>query len=194
MGYNINMTNLPNSNVIFDNVFTPEDIALINDSVEKVKSERELVIWDEEAEQKSTANANHLIYKVHADMGRLVIEAIDLPSEITEKVSKIAESLVNVRYISATYCRYSGEYGTPTLRMHKDRVKRGDSIHLCIDYKLDSNTDWPIIIEDQSFSLKNNQALGFYTNIQNHGRPEKKFTEDEYVTVLFFYFEVLEQA
>ena len=67
--------------------------------------------------------------------------------------------------------------------MHFD----GNKNNVCFDYQLKSNTEWPIIVENEEYILKDNDALLFDPGYQLHGRPDKVFMDDDYVNMFFVF-------
>ena len=56
--------------------------------------------------------------------------------------------------------------------------------------QLKSNIDWPILVEGQSFTLKNNEALTFSGTHQVHWREYRKFKEEDFIDMLFCHFTI----
>ena len=118
-------------------------------------------------------------------------------SNVLEKVTKeIKKYHPDAEYSASRYIEYSPKWGNgkPMLTMHKDSdIKEGDTTPyevardikkervICFDYQLDSNTDWPLIVENLEFGLQNNDALLMYPEKQLHGRPDKNFNNFEFV-------------
>ena len=73
----------------------------------------------------------------------------------------------------------------PMLNPHFDV---SDVSTVFLDYQLDSNTMWPIAVEQDVFELENNSALLFESVGNIHYRPIKNFLDKEFVKMLFFRF------
>jgi hypothetical protein len=114
---------------------------------------------------------------------------VDLPEAIKNKVKDIAEQIYNLdlELEEISFARYSKEYGNlPNLTPHFDNTFLEQ--RLTIDVQLKSNINWAIIVEDNSFTLKNNEALTFSGTHQIHWREYKKFNPDDYIEMLFCHF------
>jgi hypothetical protein len=169
-------------NVIIENVFSDDEIKEIEDVILNNIDSRELVIWNDLNPRKDVSN----ISKLHSDMGRLLLQDITFSKNIKDKLSAVLNDQgINKKYLTAAYCEYSGKYGRPILSMHRDK---GLKETICLDYKLDSNTKWDLVIEGKSYDISKNSAIVFETVGQEHGRPTKQFSTEEYVKVIFFYF------
>ncbi len=109
-----------------------------------------------------------------------------VPTNILDSITNLAKREygkdVKIHNIYST--TYSKKFGMPKLVPHKDNA---GSVFI-LDYCLDGNIDWPIIIEGQEFSLKNNQALmaDVYNNL--HWRNPRKFADGEFLTMVYFLF------
>jgi hypothetical protein len=57
-----------------------------------------------------------------------------------------------------------------------------------LDYQLDGNVKWPIVVKLEEFTLENNECLVFDNNMAIHWRTPQKFKEGEYLTMLFYSF------
>lgn len=141
---------------------------------------------DEYGNTKEEYNNDNDI-KIHPSMGRLIIEDLNFGSLINNYVTSLINVDKQIQYLSATYCEYSGKYGTPNLNMHKDHGRKET---ICLDYQLESNTLWDMIIDDQTYMLADNEAVSFYSMSQTHGRPDRVFLDSDYMKMIFFYFEV----
>ena len=118
--------------------------------------------------------------------GRILNNLNSLPIEIKNKLIKIAESKLNKRLemVAEGFSTYKKEYGEPWLDPHIDF----NETNYILDYQFDSNIEWPIIVEGESFILKNNEAVLFSGKDQIHWRPKRKFLDHEYVSMIFFHF------
>lgn len=121
-------------------------------------------------------------------LGRLQIGdiAYELPKDIVNKLTDLANSISDQPLIMshAMYVEYSGKHGVPDLPPHFDR----DTNNLIINMQLASNTRWDLGINVETYTLEDNSALIFNGNTNIHWRVHKKFTEDEYVKMLFIRF------
>lgn len=175
---------------VIKSVFTNEELDQIKMTIENELSERLLADWETEDE---IHHINYLDkYKIHPAMGRLLVENIStFPHHIMEKIKSVAYDFDNsLRYLSATYCEYSGAYGTPNLNMHKDR---GTGENVCLDLQLESNIKWDLIINGETYSHEDSDIIIFKTTEEEHGRPQIDFSANDFVKVIFFYFERVNQ-
>lgn len=120
------------------------------------------------------------------EMGKIYFHIQDLPYSISKELNIIADQYeLNTNFLSTTYTKYSGKYGKPKLEMHTDKL---DTL-LLIDYQYSSNTSWDLIVEKDQFELKDNDAVVLLSSGSvRHGRPEKNFSENDYIEMLFFDF------
>ena len=114
------------------------------------------------------------------DMGRV---GEVLSPETLEKLYAISRQATDIPLsISHVMCvEYSAEHGQPNLPPHFD----GDTNDLIINMQLESNTSWPIGLNTEVYTLKDNEALVFNGNTEAHWRVHKEFKEGEYVMMLF---------
>ena len=82
------------------------------------------------------------------------------------------------------FARYAKKYGNPQLFPHIDN----SNTDFTIDYQLDSNIEWPIIIENDNYILKNNDALIFNSSNDTHWRKPIIFNDYNYIDMVFFHF------
>ena len=162
------------------------DIDAILSQVNNIKSTLETVIWDEDSGEPEIIfrEANKIIN--NTSLGKITFD-IELPTNIKEKISNTAKEMgINGKFFRAAYCEYSPKWGKPRLVSHKDPIDL-----LIIDYQLDGTTTWDLVIDDKTYTLKNNDALAFFPARQQHGRPQKDFKNYEYVAVLFLDLQIL---
>lgn len=107
----------------------------------------------------------------------------NVKNDIKETVLKHFLEEYFVEHIS--YSEYNNHHINPNLPRHKDPGYSSDS--LTFDYNLDSTIDWPLCIEDECYSLSNNEAIIFSPIEQWHYRPEIIFKNEDYVRIIFFY-------
>lgn len=84
-----------------------------------------------------------------------------------------------------TFSDYNNNHINPNLPPHKDPhyPEKG----LTFDYQLESNVDWPFSIDNQTFTMKDNEAIIFNPRTSIHFRPDQTFQDGEYVRIVFFY-------
>ncbi len=114
---------------------------------------------------------------------------IDLPEIIKNKVLLLAKNIYkeNLKLEEISFARYSKEYGEfPVLTPHYDNTFKESRV--TIDVQLKSSIDWPIVVQEKSFTLKDNEALTFSGTNQIHWREHKEFGKDDFIEMLFCHF------
>jgi hypothetical protein len=110
-----------------------------------------------------------------------------LPSNIIKKLEDYVEGYgAELDWYSFTFVRYSNEFGTPNLGPHLDE----HDTNFTIDYQLESNTSWSVVVEGKEYDLSDNDAAVFSPSEQVHWRNPKRFADGEYVDMILFYFTV----
>jgi len=113
----------------------------------------------------------------------------NFPTNLLDKTQKFAEKHFNIQelqifdIIIIRYC--TNNELVPKLSYHKDG---GTLTKYTVDYQHDANITWPVLVEDKEFILENNSAVTFIGTKQMHGRPEKVFSNNDYVENIFFQF------
>lgn len=106
-------------------------------------------------------------------------------------IKKLSEELnFNIRGAFGFFARYSGESPiSPNLTPHFDTAGEGLPT-LTISVQLSGNIEWPLYINDESFILKDNDALVFTGTNNIHWRPNYDFIDSDYLDIfvchLFF--------
>lgn len=108
---------------------------------------------------------------------------------LSKDIKKTLEDYVlsygnDIVWSTCLFVRYSKDFGVPFLGPHLD----DHDTNFTIDYQLDSNTNWDIVVEGKTYSLENNHAVVFSPSEQIHWRPPKRFNDTEYVDMLLCYF------
>lgn len=157
---------LNQDNVIYDNVFTEDEIKNIYDLVNGDNVKTQIVpIYCQQAYH------------------------FQIPENIINKVTQIAKDITkeNLKLTEISFASYSKKYGElPLLSPHFDNTF--EEKRLTLDVQLKSNISWPIVIKGRSFTLKDNQALTFSGTHQIHWREFRKFKEEDYIDMLFCHF------
>ena len=119
-------------------------------------------------------------------LGRLQTSS-EVPKEVCDNLSSIAKSISLKELTSSgmTYVEYNKKYGTPNLPPHLD----GDGKDLIINYQISSNTSWDSGVDLGTHRMEDNSALVFNANKNIHWRPHKVFAEGDYVRMIFFRFQ-----
>jgi len=148
-------------------------ITLINDIFSKEEIDR---IYETVATKDSVIND---------DLGRILYNDMlnSFDGSTMQRLNNIVKDLTGIALYpaTATYTEYNSLYGKPNLPPHLDR----DTNDLIINIHLESNTDWLIGLNLDTYNLKNNSALLFNANKEVHWRSHKEFKDGEYVRMLF---------
>jgi hypothetical protein len=156
-------------NEIYKNVFTEQEI---NDLYKVIDINQE--------EQTSTV-------KIYAQKAWLV----QLPESVINKINDIAKYIYDepVKLQEISFARYSKEYGDmPILTPHFDNSF--STPRVTIDIQVKSNIDWPIVVDNKSFTLKDNEALTFSGTNQIHWREYRKFKDNDFIEMIFAHFSI----
>lgn len=150
-----------------DNLLSRKDIATLNKLIDELPEYR---------------------LSVKDQYGRRMFEEIEIPRRMAKRITKIAnrfsEEPLELLY-AVTGAEYSVAYnGNPNLPPHFD----GDFNDIIIDYQLDSNTQWPLGVNLETYPLTDNSGVIFNPNTNIHWRPHKTFKDGEYVRMIFFRF------
>lgn len=125
---------------------------------------------------------------------------IELPENLIDKFTKIAESVAKERLILKEYNFSKYEKVTsnckkfefnPILFPHVDNAF--DKNRFTLDYQIRSNVDWDIVVDNweyvNTYRLKDNQGLTFSGTHQIHWRPKREFKDGEFLEAVFLHFE-----
>lgn len=127
-------------------------------------------------------------YEVQDVLGRLVVDSLEnhLTESMVKRLYEIAAkaSDLPLKIDHAMYVEYNRLYGVPNLPPHFDR----DTNDLIVNMQLESNTDWEIGLNLQTYTLKDNSAVLFNGNTESHWRTKKTFKDGEYVKMVFVRF------
>lgn len=124
------------------------------------------------------------------DMARMQIEVM-YPEHIRKKLEDFASDMVGeeVRMFHNSYLDYSLEHNpnvNPKLPVHYDSDNYFTK--LTMDYQLNANIDWPIVIEGESFNLQYGDLLIFWGAGQVHWREPVRFKDGDRTEVLTMHF------
>jgi hypothetical protein len=114
-----------------------------------------------------------------------------LPESVISKINSIAKEIYDepVKLQEISFARYSKQYGDlPILTPHFDNAF--STPRVTIDIQVKSNIDWAIIVDNKSFTLKDNEALTFSGTNQIHWREYKKFKDDDFIEMIFAHFSI----
>ena len=132
---------------------------------------------------------NNINGRIDKSKGRIIrpIPNISLlPEEVVTILTNKASELYgkNLKLHAAAFGQYSKEFGDPKLTPHIDEVPS----QVTIDYQLDGNVDWSIVIEGNEYWLKNNSILTFEGENVLHWRPKKEFSDKDFLDLIWFQF------
>jgi hypothetical protein len=133
-----------------------------------------------ESEEVSRFQPKYIEY-----MSRTLIEFL-IPKKIEEQLDLIAKPLYkeDIALCHYNYIEYNRKYSnnkkSPSLEPHID----ADENLVTINYQLDGNIDWDVVIDGKYYSLKNNQAIVFSAVNQVHWRPKRRFKEGEFLEII----------
>jgi len=159
-------------NTVVKNVFTNDEIEQIRNAVEN--------------------SSGQAFVEVHSQLNNF----IQLPDNIVEKFTNYARdisgnsNIVLTEYCHARYANHKKDDGVvcrPSLFPHYDETFKEP--RFTFDYQYRSNVDWDIVVEpNQSFTLKDNEAVTFGGTHQIHWRRPKNFKDEEFVEMIFCHF------
>ncbi len=123
-------------------------------------------------------------------LARMQIEVM-YPPTIQRKLEMFASEMVGeeVFMYHNSYLSYNQEHSpgvNPKLPVHYDSDNYFSK--LTMDYQLDKNIDWPIVIEDESFNIQYGDLLVFWGAGQAHWREPVLFKEGDNTEVLTMHF------
>jgi hypothetical protein len=166
-----------------DNLFTDEEIKELKDIIYFNKSRDQVVHG--EFERTTEKMWDRFRPKRIEYMSRVLIE-FEIPKHIENKLDLIAKPLYKepIALCHYNYIEYNKKYGTgensPRLQPHID----ADENLVTINYQLDSNIEWEVVIEGKSYPLKNNQAIIFSAVNQIHWRPKRRIKDGEFTEII----------
>lgn len=168
-------------------MLSQEEMSSISAAIKEELESRDILLEDRPT---STEHPSDVIL-YWKDFGRIDIRYPKISKDIIDKVFNIVKEnadpiFKDLKFQFVIYAEYSTKTGgNPMLNPHFDV---SDTSTLFLDYQLDSNTSWPIVVEQDPFDLKDNDGLLFESVENIHYRPIKDFTSDEFVKMLFFRF------
>lgn len=123
-------------------------------------------------------------------MARMQIEVM-YPEHIRRKLERFASEMVGeeVHMYHNSYLSYNLDHNpdvNPKLPVHYDSDNYFSK--LTMDYQLNANIDWPIVIEGESFNLQYGDLLVFWGAGQAHWREPVRFRDGHNTEVLTMHF------
>lgn len=168
--------------LVLDNLFTNEEIVYLNEEIERQYINRRPMI---DKNTYSEHPEESLRYRIDPTMGRALFVNFNIPETIILKLNeKINKEFPNIKYENTIFCEYSEKYGTPSLKEHIDN----DKSLVCLDYRLSSDIDWDLVIDDKRYLTEDNSGVAFYSGRHTHKRPDVKFNFEQYCKMFFFFF------
>jgi hypothetical protein len=120
---------------------------------------------------------------------------VTLPDSVLDKIKDVAKANFgpDIELTEVSFARYSYDMYRdglakvpPSLYPHCDNAFHEP--RLTIDFQIKSNIDWPIIVEDREYLIKDNEAVSFSGTHQVHWRPHVEWQEDNFVDLIFTHF------
>jgi len=162
--------NYNTKNTVIENVFTEEEILEIKNSI------------------NNTHGSNFIT--PHCQLNNFIQLPVNIIIKFIEYARVISNNnnLILTEYCHAIYqnTEKNNINYKPSLFPHRD--ESFNTPRFTIDYQLDANIDWDILVEHKVLSLKNNQAATFSGTHQIHWRESKEFKNDQYVEMIFCHF------
>jgi hypothetical protein len=120
-------------------------------------------------------------------LGRRIVYIKEIPQTLLLKVIKLANSISNetVTLSNVMSVEYNNKYGKPNLPVHFD----GDTQDVILNFQLSSNISWDLGVNCKTYQLEDNSAVAFNPNLNSHWRPKKDFKDGDYVAMIFFRFQ-----
>jgi hypothetical protein len=174
------------NNILIDNVLSKEQIERINKKALKYMDELPIFVGDFDKDGDKTK----LTKIVNSFTGRSLVHCFELDNDIIDSFSTSLRLNGFDKYIytnSTSYAEYSLKYGNPKLPEHRDNPSTVE--HIVVDYQLDSNINWPVIIDNTEYAMQENSMLIFDGVKQYHSRPRIIFKDGEFVKVLLIRFD-----
>lgn len=112
---------------------------------------------------------------------------IEIPETILQKFKNIAHEYghKDLELSYQVYVKYKKiKNNNPQCPPHVDN----SDTQFSIDYQLDSNIAWPLVVEENDHLLSNNDLLIMSAKSQVHWRPEKIFNENDYCEMIILHF------
>lgn len=162
---------------IIKNYFTAEQEARLRNIVEE--------------NRKLEYNSSRFAPMVIESMSRMQIEFV-VPEDIEQKLLATAKEFIDDPDIELThyqYLDYYGKYGngnSPKLPPHLDTENYYTKIS--IDYQMNSNIDWAVVVEGEKFTLRNNEVLVFEAADRIHWRDPIILKPEDRSEVIVFHF------
>jgi hypothetical protein len=162
---------------IYKDFFTNEEVHEILDCINKQK--------------QLEVGTDFYAPTLQPSLGRVHIE-VKYPKYILKKLEDFASKLCGEKVVLThnSYYHYNKKYNpeieTPVLRPHRDLDNYYSK--LTLDYQLEKNIDWDILIENKRYSLEVGDMLAFWGAGLIHWRENIVLDENESTAVLTLHF------
>ena len=168
--------NIVNNNGIIENVFSPDQINLLYKNID-LDYNKNIMLQDFYGRLYIP-----LYWRQETNISGPIGLTID--QTISDFIVKQSAKFSNVplQIESISFARYSLKYGTPCLHPHSDTNFK--QARLTFDVQLNGNIDWPILVDNKKYLLKNNDAVIFSGTHEVHWRSKKIFNDKDYIDIL----------
>jgi len=161
----------------FENFFTPEEYASIYEVVNSVMAKGLEDGDDKYLHMPKITNNGFIIFTGFRET--------EIGQKVINKVKDFFESIIEepVREVGVLFARYTKDSGSnPTLMPHGDRNEKHLALTLTVE--LDKTLDWPFVVEDTFFDMRNNLGVLFSGSHQPHWRPDLEFGDKDYYDII----------
>jgi hypothetical protein len=173
-----------NCQSIEKSVFTDKQTQYIKNFI-KEKFDALEIISRSEQEMMTKIHSENIQIEEALGRARYQIKEHDLRDDILITINNLAKKYNNKSVLnSMTFASYSNKYGMPKLPPHIDKHDNNVSMF----YQLQSNTEWPLFVQQESSILLDNETLILNTRNVVHWREPKVFQDGEFVNMIFFHF------
>lgn len=134
--------------------------------------------------RKYLLNKEKTINQFDSSFGRYTFTD-DVIDKYTEKILPLARQVFNSNTLLPSYslfAHYEGE--NAKLWKHKD----DNACTYTLDFCVYQNEPWDLWVDNNPYSLNENQALAYYGNNQPHWRESFPNPETQHVAMIFFHF------
>lgn len=115
----------------------------------------------------------------------------EIEEAITTAAQKILGDVITLNY-DYSFARYSPSFGYECkLFPHYDTR---ESQRITFDLQLRASEPWAVVVENEKFYLKNNEALIFAGTQQIHWRENKKISADAEIDMIFCHLEYVKHT
>ena len=171
-----------NCQSIEKSVFTDKQTQYIKNFI-KEKFDALEIISRSEQEMMTKIHSENIQIEEALGRARYQIKEHDLRDDILITINNLAKKYNNKSVLnSMTFASYSNKYGMPKLPPHIDKHDNNVSMF----YQLQSNTEWPLFVQQESSILLDNETLILNTRNVVHWREPKVFQDGEFVNMIFF--------